>query len=213
MDRRERAGGLLTGIMAALEGHQSTLMTALPGIIQSFNPSQQTCVVKAAIKFKIEDSDGSSQWVDLPPLVDCPVFFASGGGVTLTFPVSAGDECLVVFASRCIDSWWQLGGSQVPAEIRMHDLSDGMVFPGFKSTPNVITSINPTKAQLRTNAGTTLVEIDPGSGDIKIQSTSKVTLTAPVIDLNGTVNINGVPYMSHTHLTPAGGPAITGPVI
>ena len=31
--------------------------------------------------------------------------FPGGGGFALTFPVAAGDECLVVFASRCIDDY------------------------------------------------------------------------------------------------------------
>lgn len=59
-----------------------------------------------------------------------------GGGFALTFPVAAGDECLVVFADACIDSWWQSGGVQNQAEKRRHDLSDGIVIPGLWSQPN-----------------------------------------------------------------------------
>ena len=47
----------------------------------------------------------------------------------MTFPIKTGDECLVVFACRAIDVWWQSGGVQPPAETRMHDLSDGFVIP------------------------------------------------------------------------------------
>ena len=64
-----------------------------------------------------------------------PVVFPGGGGFALTFPVAAGDECLVVFASRCIDAWWQSGGVGEPMEPRMHDLSDGFALIGVRSQP------------------------------------------------------------------------------
>ncbi|MFW8450019.1 Gp138 family membrane-puncturing spike protein, partial [Klebsiella pneumoniae] len=71
-----------------------------------------------------KDESGAQVSVNLPLLVDVPVVFPRGGGCTLTFPVKPGDECLVIFADRCIDFWWQSGGIQEPVDERMHDLSD-----------------------------------------------------------------------------------------
>ena len=135
MDRKERYENLQVALMAALQGWQADLWTAMPGHIASFDPATQTCEVQPGLKLKITGPaiasltpgadpttvpEGSSAWMTLPKLQDCPVHFPSGGGYTLTFPVAVGDECLVVFGSRCIDSWWQSGGIQQQATMRMH---------------------------------------------------------------------------------------------
>jgi hypothetical protein len=118
MDRRERYESEQDSLMAALGGWQKDIWTALPGIIQSFDPVAMTCVVQPSIQANplTAPYDAATlkrawpNYPNLPLLVDCPVMFPGGGGCTLTFPVTAGDECLVVFASRCIDAWWQNGG-------------------------------------------------------------------------------------------------------
>jgi hypothetical protein len=132
-----------------------------------------------------------------PPLQAlCPVQFPSGGGFTLTFPVAQGDECLVVFSSRCIDAWWQSGGVQNQAVMRMHDLSDGFAVLGFSSVPRVIGGISATATQLRSNDGSTFVEV--GAGEVTIQAAN--------INLLGKVNnsvlgstIGGVVVDTHVH--------------
>lgn len=179
LDRRERSGELPEALMMAQEGHAANLWTALPGIIQSFDPAARTCVVQPTIQALVTNPDGSTQWVTLPVLVDCPVQFAQGGGVVLTFPITQGDECLVVFASRCIDSWWQSGGIQVQAELRMHSLSDGFVLPGVRSKPNVEGAISTTEAQLRSVDGTTKVRLNPSSHTVVTETTGAKTTVAP----------------------------------
>lgn len=159
IDKEEQA-------VRSFKARQATIWTALPGIIQSFNPTEMTCVVQPAIKAVIFSQDGSAVDVALPLLLDCPVQFPSGGGLVLTFPLTQGDECLVVFASRCIDAWWASGGIQAQAELRMHDLSDGFCIPGISSVPNVIPNISATSAQLRDKAGDTLIDVK--SGEVSI---------------------------------------------
>jgi hypothetical protein len=205
MDRRERFENAQEALIAALGGWQSELWTALPGHVVSFDPTKKTCVVQPGLKVKVTGplsipltpgadptylGIGETAWAQLPTLVDCPVYFPSGGGFTLTFPVNAGDECLVVFASRCIDAWWQSGGIQQQALLRMHDLSDGFVFVGFNSVPNVQGSISTSSVQLRSNPGTTVIDIVEGT----------ITLTATNIDIIGSLKNNGVNVGStHTH--------------
>ncbi|MCL9653139.1 hypothetical protein L2088_00345 [Pseudomonas protegens] len=98
-----------------------------------------------------------------PLLLDCPVQFPAGGGCTLTFPVAKGDECLVVFSSRCIDAWWQSGGIQVQAELRMHDMSDGFALLGFRSLPRMIPGISTSAVQLRSDHSSAFIEVNPTS--------------------------------------------------
>lgn len=212
MDRRERTGDFLAGLMAAFEGHQSEVWTALPGIVVSFNPAEQSCVIQPALRAKVQNFDNSFEWVTLPLLLDCPVIFPSGGGCSLTFPIFAGDEVLVVFASRCIDSWWQSGGVQVQSEIRMHDLSDGFVIPGPRSKPNVIPSISTDAAQLRSDTGNSMVSVDP-AGNLTVSASGTVNLTAANVNITGVLTINGTAFLSHHHSGVQTGGGVTGGVV
>lgn len=163
MDPRERLNDSEEAFRTATEGLLKGLWTALPGIIQSFNNTAMTCVVQPAIMGQQRKEDGSVLSIEMPLLLDCPVQFQGGGGCTGTFPIAEGDECLVVFSSRCIDSWWQSGGIQAQAELRMHDLSDGFVLPGIRSQPRVLSGgVSTTEAQLRTDTGLTWVGVTAG---------------------------------------------------
>lgn len=181
MLRIERIDSLPDLLLTALSSWQAGMWTALPGIVQDFNPTERTCTVKPAIQARVSAPDGSKSWVTLPLLLDCPVHFPSGGGYTLTFPIQNGDECLVVFSSRCLDAWWASGKISRQQVMRMHDLSDGIVFVGLNSTPKVIPNISTTSTQLRSDDGATMVELAPGA--INVVTTTAVTLTAPTINL------------------------------
>lgn len=184
MDQRERTEDHEEALRTVLDGRQLTIWTSLPGIIVSFDLEKQTAVVLPATKAKYRDPTGASKYVTMPLLVDCPVVFPSGGNVVLTFPIAAGDDCLVQFSCRCIDGWWQSGSVQVPPEFRMHDLSDGFVFVGPRSLPKTLQNVSATTAQLRSKDGTTFVELDP-AGQI-------VTITAPGgVIVNGDLTVNG----------------------
>src|ERR1017187_4563251 len=110
MDPREQIGDHTEALNTMLDGRQARIWTIVPGIIQSFNPAKMTASVKLALTFTQTKADGTQIQVQCPPLEDCPVSFPAGGGYIFTFPIAAGDECEVRFASRCIDAWWQSGG-------------------------------------------------------------------------------------------------------
>lgn len=176
----------------------SAMRVSMPGIIQSFDPDAVTAVVQPAIKGAEQDESGAELSVNLPLLVDVPVVFPRGGGCTLTFPVKAGDECLVIFADRCIDFWWQSGGIQEPVDERMHDLSDAFCIVGPQSQAKKIGGISTTAAQLRTDDGSAFIEVAAGH-DVTVKTSGKLTasadggteITSPEIILNGNVTING----------------------
>lgn len=196
---QSQIGGKQQADQALAESISSKIRVAMPGIIQSFDPDAVTCVVLPAVKGEETDSNGKRMPLDLPLLVDVPVIFPRGGGVTLTFPVKAGDECLVVFADRCIDFWWQSGGVQEPVSERQHHLADGFAIVGPQSQAQKISGISTSAAQLRTDDGAAFIELDPGSHAVNVTTTGKLTASAlggteinsPEIVLNGNVTING----------------------
>lgn len=191
MQRLERIEDHHLALMSALEGWQSKMWTAMPASVISFNPDKQTCEVQVTIQARISDAAGNQVWTALPPLVDCPVVFPSGGGCTLTFPLTAGDEVLVVFGSRCIDAWWQSGGVQQQAELRMHELSDGFVIPGPRSVPRVPGGISTEAVQLRTDDGAASVSINPATHAVDVVTSGPASITALRLQITGPVTVDG----------------------
>lgn len=176
----------------ALDGLRSGLWTSMPGIIQSFNAGAVTATVQLAIKGIVHAPDGTAQFVNMPLLVDVPVHFPRGGGCTLTFPVAKGDECLVVFAARCIDGWWQSGGVQAPMDPRIHDLSDGFAFVGFFSQATKIGGISTASTQLRSNDGATYIDLNPSTKKVKIVAPGGFDVIAPLSTFSAGVTISGL---------------------
>ena len=99
-----------------------SLHCALPGKVVSFDADSQTVVIQPAVR------TGSD--VDLPLLRDVPVF------MPVPIEVHEGDACLVIFADRDIDAWFESGEAEVPPSSRMHSLSDGFAFVGFRTRGN-----------------------------------------------------------------------------
>lgn len=198
MDRAERLDDREESLRLALEGVQAQLWTALPGIITAVDLAAQTCSVQPAITGEITGANGATTAVQLPLLVDVPLVFPRAGGFALTFPVRAGDECLVIFACRCIDGWWQSGGVQPPAESRMHDLSDGFAILAPTSQKNALGGVSGAAVELRTQAGDAFISLD-ASGNITLKGN---------VQVQGSIKCNGANIGdTHTHpgVEPGGG--------
>lgn len=188
---KTRSGALAQVLASERKTISEQIRVAMPGIIQSFDHGDDdrppTCVVQPAIRYVERDNDGNKSTKDYPLLVDVPVVFPRGGGCTLTFPVKAGDECLVIFADRCIDFWWQNGGIQEPVDERMHDLSDAFCIVGPQSRAKKISGISTSAVELRSDDGGTKLSLNPASGAING--------TAP-----GGFNLNGLKILSDGRL-------------
>ncbi|MCA7953842.1 hypothetical protein LGM43_26595 [Burkholderia seminalis] len=189
MDKLLRYGDLQAALQTAMRAQRAEMWTALPGEIESFDAAAQTCTVQLTVSVQVRADDGSLSSEALPVLVDCPVQFPSGGDCSLTFPVVRGDECLVVFASRCIDAWWQSGGVQKQAELRMHSLSDGFALLGFRSQPRMLANVSTSSAQLRSDDGRTFVDLNPSAGTLKFAAPTSIELAAPTVTVNASTSL------------------------
>ena len=78
----------------------SEVNTIMPGSVVSYDSATATAQIQPANKIVFED--GTSQ---LAPIIqDVPVFFPGGAGGGLTWPVAAGDFCLILCAQRSLDA-------------------------------------------------------------------------------------------------------------
>lgn len=190
--------------------------TALPGVILSFDPDTVTCSValcsKSSKPVPYEDIS-KTESMDFPLLVDLPVVFPRGGGVTLTFPLAEGDECLVVFSDRCIDFWWQSGGVQELVDWRSHDLSDAFVIPGPQSQAKKISGISTSAVELRSDDGSTKLSLNPASGAINGTAPGGFNLNGLKILPDGRLQlVDGSIVDKHTHGGVESGGSNTAPL-
>ena len=182
-------------IFASLNCHQW-------GVIKGFNSTKQTVTVQIAVTRQVPVDQGGQaayQSKAYPLLVDVPVFIPSGGAGYLTFPITAGDICLVLFNDRDFDQFWATGNIQDPNSGRMHDLSDGLAIVGFRTaahplasydTAQVVLALNQTQIVLGTKIGiqnaslslltalTNLVNTLKGWVDTRGDTPNAATLTA-----------------------------------
>jgi|GEM_PF-649524 uncharacterized protein (DUF2345 family) len=193
------------------------LRCAAPGIIQSFDEETQTVTVQLVIRDLIYID--TLQSVPIPLLADVPIIVPRAGDFVITIPPKKGDECLVVFADSCIDSWWKEGedkigdpnlrGTRDPMSRRRHDLSDGFAILGVWSQPNKVEKYATDGLEIRTVDGKnkiqlqdelikifvnedTYIEVKDGQINVKTKDTLTVDATGDVT-INGEkkINVNG----------------------
>jgi phage baseplate assembly protein gpV len=207
MDDRERYESAQLAVKSAIQGNQSSVWTALPGIITSYDADTITAQVQPALHSLYTGPDQTKEWKVMPVIPDVPVIFPRGGKYALTFPVQRGDECLIVFSSRCIDNWWQQGGVQTQRELRMHDLSDGFAIPGPWSQATKISNLSTTTAQLRTSDGSIYAEVDNDNEKVRLV-VKGITIEADA--QNNVVNITGA---SSVTVTANNSATVTAPTV
>ena len=139
------------------------------GTIRSYNNVKNT--VEVTINFKRMKPD--LEETSYPLLVDVPLVILSGGDSCLSFPVSSGDQCVLLFNDRCIDDWWYDGTVGLPMSSRAHSLSDGLALVGIRNLKTATT----------TPSGSVCLE--GGSHKIAIKNTTTDLLTV----LNNLVNV------------------------
>lgn len=181
------------------------------GIIQSFDAEKQEVAVKIAFQQVTSiKPDNTKTLAEYPLLLRVPVFFPSGGGYTLTFPIAAGDECLVVFNDRQIDNWLVNGAGSPPSMGRIHDISDGIAFVGIRSNPRALASVSTNAVELRADDNSS--KISMGGGQLNIVAPNGVNITTPQVTVSGDVVAGGetISLVHHVHPNVQSGPSNTG---
>lgn len=197
---REVSADSYTGIQAQIDSAMLNLHTALPAIIISFDADERTVTAQPTIQRVFSEGEGFSGAHNLPPCVDVPVVFPMGGGYELTFPINAGDECLLIFAERCIDGWFTTGQPTPPQDYRKHDLSDAFAIVGVRSLANKdpvwTDGVELSGKGNHVRIGTDNVELGAGGATLSLTSDkliSNVPIHAPNL-ITSAMDVN-----AHTH--------------
>lgn len=124
------------------------------GTIIAFDPTTATANITLNYKKILKQRNAinlreySDVVVEYPVLVRCPIVIMNGGGAYTTYPIAAGDSCLVLFCDRDIDVWFEFGSTQSPPNSeRMHDLSDAVAIVGINPLNKVISNYSTTSVK------------------------------------------------------------------
>lgn len=192
---------------AGFAGQQDEHTGASPFNVLDFMVRQTLGQAATATLVRVEAIDGDT--VDVLPLVaqldgagqpvphgtvyGLPFVRLQGGAYAVIIHPVVGDIGVAVFASHDISSVKASRGPANPGSRRRFDMADGVYLGGV---------LNGTPTQF--------VRLSPDG--VEITSTVKVTVTAPDIELAGTLSINGDPYLMHTHTGVTAGVANSGGV-
>lgn len=130
------------------------------GEIVSFDPSTQTAEVQIKMLRMM-----NGELKEYPVLIDCPCIILAGGEGRLTFPISAGDSCLVLFNDKDIDNWYAGGQTMPPNTERLHDFADAIALVGVRNMQNKISDYLADGTELK--YGNSSIKLKDGYIDIK----------------------------------------------
>lgn len=148
-----RTPNLAEVLRVAIDNRLCEVHTMLPGRIESYNAATQKADVKPLIKRLQKVSDGEIS-ESLPVLPDVPVAWPRSGSYRMTFPVSPGDHCMLVFAEQSIDQWQASDGQDIdPGTFQRFDLSDAVAIMGWNPDGKALGSTDQSVVSLGLEAG------------------------------------------------------------
>ncbi len=129
-DIKQREAPTLTKVIETIiERNLVDMHTAIPGIIQEYDPKTKTAKVRPALRRRFNDERGDQE---LNVFSQVPVGFLQTNDFILSVPLQKGDEVLLIISERSIDSWLENGGIVTPNETRKFDLADAIAIPMLK---------------------------------------------------------------------------------
>ena len=179
------ADSIITFVNEKLLTFKSTLNTAIVGKIVSFDAATITAEIQLGVSYKM--ADGTFEQVT--NLLEVPIMVLQAGGFSMTFPVKAGDECLVIFQQRDISTWIESGGPIQSVSNRQLDMSDAVAIVGIQSRDNRVQAYDTESFVIRSENATVFITPD---GEISIDSRNELNIVADSgVNITGNVDIDG----------------------
>lgn len=187
----------------------------MPARIQKYYPETQTADVILSAEHIGSSTDQVDRLQTRVPILGVPVHTPSGGGWSMTFPIKAGNTCEVRFSQVGYDHWLYEDKDAAGLEFnrpaphlkRKFSEEDGFCQVGFNTLPQAILDYSATDTELRNSdrvqrislkedlsieivSGTTSITLTK-DGDIAINTSTKVEVTAPDVNMSGNLTVAG----------------------
>ena len=109
------------------------------GIVQEFYKEDLTVSVLIANKRDSKQYSDGTEATRNYALIRAKVCYCNP---FVSYEIKEGDECVLLFSDREIESWFVNGDVNPVAYPRMHDLTDAVAIFGIRSLPNMIEILN-----------------------------------------------------------------------
>ena len=185
IDLAQSPNEVKTIIKGWMDSRVSNIHTAMPGRVVSYDPSTNRASVQPNGDYKSEDGRN----IQYPIIHNVPIQFPMGQGGTagITFPINAGDGCLLVFSETQNDDF--LGGNKGDSEdSRRHSLNDAIAIPGVYAGAAPSNVAHP--GDVCVFKGGTMLRISDGS----------VEIMGATLTVSGDVIGGGISLDNHTHM-------------
>ena len=101
-----------------------------------------------------------------------------GGSSYITHPITAGDQCLVLFSDYMLDNWKNTGDT-VPSDFpRRHDISDAIAIVGLRALPQALQNYSD-YLNLHYSDNSSIIVGD------------RIQLNNPIVEASGSVDVTG----------------------
>lgn len=168
------------------------------GEIVSFDKTKQTANVRILHKQKDDYYYINSKLIEYPLLQEVPCVVMGGGTSYISHPISAGDQCVLLFSDYMIDYWQNTGEARQSDIDRRHDISDAIAIVGLKALPKAIQAYSD-YLDLHYSDNSSIIigstiEVNNQTinlnGDTKVTGNEQVTgtITAPTINATSAAN-------------------------
>lgn len=106
------------------------------GIVQEFfDNTNSTVKVKIASKYVVKYNQDGTQTTQDYPVIYAKICYCNPYE---TFPLFPGDEVVLLFNDRELETWFINGQANAQQHQRMHDLTDCIAIAGIRSLPKMI---------------------------------------------------------------------------
>lgn len=221
--RSSTSPSLAEVLLEAIRSSLLELNTGLPGRVVKFYAETQSCDVQPLLLRVVQDEEGEERTERYPQITNVPVQYPAGGGWSIVFPLSEGDEVFLTFAQRSLDRWLesQAGQEVDPQHSRVMSVSDAVCVPGIRRRGGTLSNLQDLGDDLVIGRdGADPRVILRANGDVEIGSASGAR--AVVVRANGDVELGRgaaqkavlgdlltEAIKAHTHTDSMGGPTTT----
>ena len=167
------------------------------GIVEEYNPETRTAKIKIANKLVTGvNSDGTQRTQDYAPIY-AKVWFFGWCDKCITHPILQGQEGILLFNDRELESWYINGNVNPLAYKRAHSLSDSIFICGLSSLPNIIEN---SQDRLNLFYQENNIQITENGVIINADTTINGNLTVNgQINATGDIIANGISLLNHIH--------------
>ncbi len=155
-------------IREAIDSRLLDVHTALPGIVEKYDPTTQTADVRLAVKRALDSSSGNTEHEDIPVIPNVPVGWFASGGFAMQLPISVGDGVWLMFSEAAWGGFRSSGQASEPVDLSRFSLSYPVAIPICRPVTKTLTPLSANEGALDVPTGKTFRVGGPSAGYVAL---------------------------------------------